>query len=311
VVPRHRQSHSAAASDSVKVLCISGLHRTGSTILANVLGEIEGFFSAGEFVYFWQAIASRETCTCGALLPECPVWGPILHSLFAGPEEAVQRLRPDPPLLQTRHIPLLLFPEPRTSERLERYRQTLADLCRAIRATTGARVIIETSKRPMYAWLLAGAPGLDVYVVHLVRDPRATAYSWLRAGLSDQWSAGPFEVGATWTTWHWTITRMWRRRPGRYLPLRYEDFVREPRQAVLDILALMGESASDLPFVDDHTVRLGPSHMAQGNPNRFRHGLVELKVDDAWRSRLARRQVLAATATALPLLRRWGYPLRV
>jgi hypothetical protein len=310
-VPDHRQRPSGAAatpSDRVKVLCISGLPLTGSTILANVLGGTDGFFAAGEFVYFWQALAFRDPCSCGALLPECPVWGPILDSLFAGPEEAAERLRPDPPLVGARHLPLLLAHGHRNSQRLERHRQTLGDLCLAIRDATGARVIIETSKRPMYAWLLAGAPGVDVYVAHLVRDPRATAYSWLRI---DLWSAGPLEVGAIWTTWHWTITRTWGRRPGRYLPLRYEDFVREPRQAVLDILALVGEPANDLPFVDDHTVRLRPSHIAQGNPNRFRHGLVELKLDDTWRSRLARRQVLAATATALPLLRRWGYPLRV
>jgi hypothetical protein len=114
-----------------------------------------------------------------------------------------------------------------------------------------------------------------------------------------------------WAIWHWTIPRLWRDQPDTYLSLRYEDFVREPRQAMLDILALIGEPNGELPLVDEHTVRLGPNHIPSGNPNRFRAGIVELKAHDEWRLRLSRRSAVATTATAWPLLHRWGYPLHL
>lgn len=38
----------------VKVLYIAGWGRSGSTILDNVLGQVEGFFSGGELSYLWE-----------------------------------------------------------------------------------------------------------------------------------------------------------------------------------------------------------------------------------------------------------------
>ncbi len=56
---------------------------------------------------------------------------------------------------------------------LSRVYQSLAKL-------TGARVIVDSSKRPAIGTLLRALPGVSHYVVHLVRDPRAVAYSYKR-----------------------------------------------------------------------------------------------------------------------------------
>jgi hypothetical protein len=288
------------------VLHIAGLHHTGSTILANILGEVDGFFAAGELVYLWQMLAFHDRCGCGRPVAECPVWRAILERVFSSNHEATERLRPKRSWLYARNLAALLLEERRGDPRLTAYRAVLGDLCRSIRDETGARVIIETSKRPVYGRILAGAPGVDVYVVHLVRDPRATAYSWLRA---DMWNAGPLEIGAAWTVWHAVIPHLCTSR-GRYFPLRYEDFARSPKETVLRVLAHAGEEGEP-PFVDDHTVRLGPNHTCNGNPNRFQTGPVVIRQDDRWRADLGRRRALAATAAAWPLMHRWGYSLRV
>lgn len=296
---------SSGSDASAKVLHVAGLHGTGSTILANVLGEVDGFFAAGELAYLWQAVGTGPGCACSQPLLDCEVWSPVLRSMFTSPEEAVERLRPDPAWLKASHLPLLALQERRRDPGLARYRRTIGDLIRQLRAVTGARVVVETSKHPPYGRLLAGVPGIDAHAVHLVRDPRATAYSWLRA---ERWAARPAVAGAIWTTWHWAIPRLWSAH--RYLPLRYEDFVDAPQAAVLRILAFVGEPAGGLPFVAEHAVRLGQNHMPTGNPNRFRTGVVELEPRDEWRARLSRRQATMATATASPLLHRWRYPLR-
>ena len=52
---------------SVKVVCIIGWCRNGSTILGNVLGEVPGFFHAGELHFLWKNAAGKganQSCGC-------------------------------------------------------------------------------------------------------------------------------------------------------------------------------------------------------------------------------------------------------
>jgi hypothetical protein len=91
--------------------------------------------------------------------------------------------------------------------------------------------------------------------------------------------------------------------------LRYEDFVADPRASVDRILAFLGEEGGN-PFVDRDTVVLGENHTVAGNPNRFKVGKVQVRLDDEWRSRLPLRRQLAVRALCWPFLLRYGYPLR-
>lgn len=289
-------------AEPVKLLHVAGLHGTGSTILANILGELDGFFATGELAYLWKALELPYLCGCGRRVPDCELWTRILARVFAGPREAVKRLRPKRQWVDAARLPVLLLEERRGDPDLARYRATLADLSRAIRDVTGARLVVEISKHPPFGRVLARAPGIDASVVHLVRDPRASAHAWERVTRSP---LRPLLVGATWSTWHALVPRLWRGAP--YIPVRYEDFVAQPRRTILDVLDLLGLQAPELPFVDEHTVRLGPNHMPAGNRNRLRSGLVEIAPHDEWRDSLGRARAAATVATASPLLHRWGY----
>jgi hypothetical protein len=291
--------------EPVKVLHIAGLHGTGSTILANILGQTEGVFNAGELAYLSQALERHDLCGCGRPVPECELWGRILGSVFSSPEEAVARLRPKPSWIDVARLPVLAVAERSAEPALERYRDTLVELLAAIRAETGARLVVETSKHPPFGRVLVDIPGVATHVVHLVRDPRATTYAWLRRSRSPLQSA---IVGAMWTTWHATIPRLSRDAP--YLAIRYEDFARTPRQVVREILAFAGEPQGADPFIDARTVRLSENHMPVGNRNRFRTGHVEITAHDEWRTSLGAGPATATTITAAPLLRRWGYGFR-
>src|SRR5438067_9142701 len=61
---------------------------------------------------------------------------------------------------------------------LDRYAPLAASLYRAIADVTGAKVVVDSSKRPSDAALLPLLEGVDPYFIHLVRDPRAVAFSW-------------------------------------------------------------------------------------------------------------------------------------
>jgi hypothetical protein len=94
----------------------------------------------------------------------------------------------------------------------------------------------------------------------------------------------------------------------RGLRLRYEDFAANPRDAVARIAAWLGNPPAEA-FVDDRTVQVPRSHALAGNPSRERTGRVVIREDREWRAGQRPLDHWLATATGLPLLRRYRYPL--
>lgn len=193
----------------------------------------------------------------------------------------------------------------------------LARLYRAIADEAGARVVVDSSKLPAYGYLLASVPTIDLRVVHLLRDPRAVAYSWQREKAQpDRGIPGvmqrrsPAESAFLWSLVNATARPLLGRAHG-YLEVRYEDFVSEPAQIVERVLELAGwDRESGLPVDGSRAVRLTAGHSVAGNPSRLEEGVVEVKPDVEWIRGISTRNRAVATAGALPVLRRYGYPLR-
>jgi hypothetical protein len=195
---------------------------------------------------------------------------------------------------------------------LDELPETLGALYRAIAEESGARVLVDSSKLPTYGGVLGSLPDIDLRVLHLIRDPRATAFSWTRTKALPDKPGGtmqtqrPVRSSALWTLWNVVAELLWSR-GDRYLRLRYEDVVRRPRDAVEAIAALAGEPADGAPFVSDTEVELAPAHGVAGNPSRFTTGRVALRPDDAWRTQMRRADRWKVNAVTWPLLLRHGY----
>lgn len=311
----------AQARATIRVLYIAGSGRSGSTILDRVLGQLDGFFSVGELVNLWErGLVAGRRCGCGVAVPQCPLWSAVLARGFGAPGSVDagrmvalgrRRVRPG-------SLPSLLAARGRTiAPDGDEYRAALARLYRAVHEHTGCRVIVDSSKSPAYAELLATLPGAEVFIVHLVRDPRATAYSWLRQKRLPDFGDNrlmvrlpPLVSARRWILWQTGTELLWRRRPDRYLRLRYEDLLSDPRSAVWRIAALVDESPPRLPFTSDRVVRLEATHSVSGNPNRFGTGEVELVPDTEWVGAMRGVDQALVTAATWPWLLRYRYPLR-
>ena len=161
--------------------------------------------------------------------------------------------------------------------------------------------------------MLAGLADVDHYVLHMVRDPRAVAFSWGRRDKAIRVAEGTRPMGTRgllssvtrWTENGLGASALRRHVPAdRWMFLRYEDFAARPRAAVSDILAFLREDGAP-PFVDDATVVLDVNHTVAGNPNRFRVGQVRIRSDDEWSRRMPRHRQLLVTALTWPLQRRF------
>jgi hypothetical protein len=310
----------AGTGGKVKVLYVAGFGRSGSTLFGNVLGEANGFVSVGEMRSIWEhGLIEDRVCGCGAPFGKCPMWQPVLEEAFGGADkvDAREMIRQRESWARTKHIPLMLTaPGKRlVGRRLEGYLGTLGRLYGAVRDVTGSSVIVDSSKFPSYGYALGMVPGVELYVLHLVRDPRAVAYSWLKKkvqpdleGTRYMMQRSPAGSSLRWMARNLATEAFWRRSPGRYMMLRYEDFVAGPREALGRVLDLLGEKAS-LSQVEDQEVKLGVNHNIWGNPSRFRTGRVEIRPDTEWASRINSGDRNLITALTLPLLVRYGYPL--
>jgi hypothetical protein len=287
---------------SIRVLYVAGVPHCGSTIISNILGQADGVFHGGELRYFPWRLEQKQPCGCGEPLDRCPLWSKVVSRME---EQGIQPedLATWPGSWHARDVPAMVFRERRGSPALAGLHRSLSGFYAAIAEETGTRVIVDSSKAPAWGRLVERTPGIDLRVLHVVRDPHASGYSWQRA--ENEQNPNPVRFGLIWSIWNAEIEALWRRRSGRYLSVRYEDFVAEPRPTIERILSFAGESAGELPFADEHTVELAPTHTVAGHRTRFDAGLVALRADDDWRGRLRRSSRLAISSLTWPLARRY------
>ncbi|WFE56500.1 sulfotransferase [Micromonospora sp. WMMD712] len=303
----------------VRVLYLAGSGRSGSTLVTTVLGQYPGVFAAGELRYLWQrGEVENRPCGCGRPLRDCPLWRAVRRELPV--ERAATIAAGLRGRLRMRGLPALLRRHRRGDRPVPAHPDdaALAGLYAAVARHTGARVVVDSSKLPPYGALVAALPGIDLRVLHLVRDPRATAFSWRRRrGLDgdadpELMSRPPvWKAALLWLVWNTVTVRLWGdRAPGGYLRVRYEDLTADPEPTLRRIAAFAGVDPDGGPFSGPATVRLTPTHSVAGNPSRHRTGPVPITADVQWRRDLSRWSYTLVTALTAAGLRRFGYPWR-
>ncbi len=313
-----------SAGKKLKVLFLAGEGRSGSTIIGDVLGQIEGFFSVGELFYVWdRGLIQNWRCSCGLSFDECPVWSEVISRAFGSRSQVnAEKLLAMRDRLHTRHLlPTPAHKGPKeVMAQMGEYREALASLYHSIQAVTGSDVLVDGSGFPAQAYVLQTIPSIELYVLHLVRDSRAVVYSSTarkKKVEADLESKHDHYMGSNsvlvsslfWDMYCSVIDRIWGGDSERYTLLRYEDFARSPKATVEFCLRFLRVERATLPFVNDREVRLGVTHTFSGNPSRLRHGSKVIKLDDEWKSKMNRHQRALVTAATFPWLMRYGYPV--
>lgn len=300
-----------------KVLFIAGSGRCGSTLFNSILGQIAGVAAVGETRYLWdRGLIENHPCGCGVDTHHCPAWSPILAQLGdIDPVEAV-RLRESFPSRYT-----LFAHFPAVARRLQAGSADYAALYQRLYQTMVAQwdchTIVDASKFPSHGFILNQLPNIDLYVLHLVRDARAVAYSWQRkkqyAVSADNQPIyipqhSPLKSSYWWGTWNLATELMWGDSP-RYLRLTYEAFAANPRAELERVLAWsqLGVSADSFFTPQGELQLTHPVHAVSGNPSRFQQGPIRLKLDREWQAKMTRFDYWFVTALTWPWLWRYRY----
>jgi hypothetical protein len=305
---------------TTRVIYVISSSRSGSTALDLSLGRYRGVRSAGELNnLFGFGLRDGGLCGCGHAVAVCPFWcevrdrgGEVLQKAWREPgsqaeaQAMVRRLRHTPDLLQARR--------PRVPPTVLRAHQSVGRaLIEAVGVVAEGDVIVDSSKLPSGAAELLHDDRVDPYFVHLVRDPRAVAYSVsqprVQEGASDRRLMSRSHVSRAAVLWSVTnsLAESVRRRAGagRFVRVRYEDLCDAPEEVIGSILTgavtagVLASVPVEAPEAENHT--------AWGNPMRLQAGPVTWRRDRRWQVEMPRRQRALAFGAAAPLALRYGY----
>jgi hypothetical protein len=212
--------------------------------------------------------------------------------------------------------PRLLYEKRRPSAQFRSYAGLTRAFFESIRAVSGKTVIVDSTKSSTRAFAFGMTPGIDLYVVHLVRDGRGVVASLrktfrkdIRAGIMWDHEARPmWKSVVRWIVRNlaaeWVCTRLG---PKKTMRLRYEDFVADPEGALERIGSLIGLDLTDVADAASSGRPMQAGHNIGGNRTK-KSGTITLRPDaQEWRSALSPTEQRLSWASMGWLMRRYGY----
>jgi hypothetical protein len=299
-------------------LYIAGAGFSGSTLLEQALSQVEGCVSVGEpyrplFEPYWPEM----TCGCGELFRDCTFWNPVLADAYGDEQAAVrERLR----ILgegmvghSVRSAYANSSPPHSLRAALREIGSLIEPMYRAVAARTGAEVIIDASKSGLWGLGILAAKGIELDVVHLVREPRGFALSNSRP--HDFWPPGTQTIprGPIRSYANWGVTNLeaefLARRAHRSATVLYETFARDPEGTLASIVEMLSLDASGPSPIHNGVLTVNRvAHTIGGNPRRPRRGQTKIEPDERWRTSGSRTLRIFGPVLTGPL---WSHYRRV
>jgi sulfotransferase family protein len=320
--PESRVASRPSPQEAVRVLFVMGCGRSGSTMLDAILGSHSSAAGFGELCYAAEkAYLNGAYCACGEWGFACPFWAAVRQewadrtgtsdvARFASLVRTVESRK----LRLNRAVRAWRSPDSPFQE----YAGLMKAFFDSLRAVSGKAVIVDSSKRPARALALSMIPGIDVRLIHLIRDVRGVVWSAKkrlkqdeRGGVSNE-DRGKTLVRsvAVWSIMNRLSEDVRRRLPASHtVQVRYEDYVTRPSD-VLDRIGEVAEldfSALGAKLTAGAPVEIG--HAIAGNRMRMATE-IRLRADTEWITRLSPRERRMCWALAGRQLRRYGYQYR-
>lgn len=294
--PATSRREECGADGALRLVCVVGYGRSGSTVFERALAAAVGGFRLGEMRHVWErGVVNGELCECGEPFPRCPFWSAVCRRL-GPPGDPRELLRLKAQVDRIRYVPFLAGDLPMPAgyrHRHDAWGRIVRALYGAIAEVSGSRLLVDSSKDPSYAYLLRSLFGPRVAFVHLVRRLPAVVHSWSRPKRRPEihWAEArmprfsPLRATAEWTVMNLLAARLVRLHAPASVVVRYEDLVADPRGTVFAVAARLGLPRRGEVWRDARTFDCGPGHTVSGNPVRFEPSLVTVRPDERWKSR--------------------------
>jgi hypothetical protein len=296
--------------------------RSGSTILTNLLGNHPEIFNVGELCNVHSFLNGGRigqyfggACPCGASIRECSVWGQVI-------ENALKKCNVSGVEFITRLQDLNLTPQIGRFLPIANQAAAIRDLSKEgdksiqvghhcfalldeIVRIQGVPVVVDSSKNcSNLAIYLAHRPDdWDIKVIHILRDPRATAVSMIkgcrRAGVD---APSFYRASLGWVRVNSLIAELLKPLGGaNSLIMSFEEFCSFP-QDILDNVGLLIGVSLDLNLLSE---RSRPRHDIGGSRSVSTEATrIEISLDQQWKIEMNLARQLFSRAFSSRIYRR-------
>jgi len=286
-----------------QLVFVASSPRSGSTLLANVLGNSENIWCVGEALNIHSYLnggrignAFNGECACGSKLLDCEIWGPVLTNVikklntdlssFHTSRNPYRRIGIDVLLRQRFCVDEWM----RFAQRDEGYAQVGNHLFSVVEETAnlvGCDTIVDSSKTPatLIAYLARNNPSWTIKVIHLIRDPRATAFSMRKGRVRANVEQMSFyRCLAGWSIFNNTLFDL-KRYVGEsnYSIISHEMFCRDPQNVIANLARFLGLDINPGGILKAPSLRhdIGGSFSMKDNQKSL-----ELRNDDSWKLKM-------------------------
>ncbi len=324
---------------SIDYVYILGASHSGTTLLALLLNAHPDIATVGEAAPGKMGDVDTYRCSCGRLIRSCPFWQHITDAMRAkhpefrlddfGTKFAFPSNRLANRLLGFEHrrafleglrdAALRLFPGWQRAQ--PEIMARCYDLASAVLSEVRGRVFVDSSKLAHRLKFLLRMGEFKIKVIHLVRDGRAVALTYMK---QDEFAdsrepalrRGGRGMAATATAHSlpmWKAAEEWRRSvrsaehvlagldKARWIQVCYEELCRDTPGVLRRIHGFLGtdcsRTAAQFRAVEHHVI---------GNGMRL-DSLSEIRLDERWRQTLTEQDLLLFQQVAGEVNRRYGY----
>lgn len=283
----------------VPVLFLACSSFSGSTLLSFLLNTHPDIATVGHTIGWRYSTGDVFHCSCGATLESCPFWTRLAEAFRdAGLPFSFREFGTRFQIVQNERLNRYLTAQilrfssdaleslrdrlvravPHWAQTLDRQGRANVTLMRTALDYAGAKVYVDNTHSPYRLRNLSRVVDLDLSIVYLVRDIRATVNSYMK---NHGW--GVRSATRIWLNEQENILRIGRGFE-RMLTVTYEDLCDATEQTLTGIHEFAG--VDPIPYTGDFG---GVEHHILGNVMRF--GQMKIVKDEMWRTRLKREEI--------------------
>ncbi|MDJ0693235.1 MAG: sulfotransferase [Mastigocoleus sp. MO_167.B18] len=275
----------------IKILYILSSGHSGSTLTDLILGSHSEIESGGEIDRLHDYISERppgrgeieRVCTCKKNIKDCAYWEAVLSKIDSDKYNIGANIE---------------------SEEIEVFEESNFKLIEAILEVSEKTIFCDSSKSYPRLVKFLKSNKFAVEIIHLVRDPRAVAYSVRRKGLKLNDESYNFfnalknykKVNSKWFSEFSGLDN--------YHLLKYENIVQDTEKEVKRLMQELGLNFEK----DQFEFWKNEHHNIGGNRMRLQNHK-SIRKDDEYLSNISFKDWYLASIKTFPQLKTFGYPI--
>lgn len=295
-----------------KYIFVAGFGRSGSSIFDLYMNKQYNFFSVGELKYFFErGVENKELCSCGKTVFECDFWSKVIENY--GKDDLITNAALYSKLTTKYESTLKFYLYILFKNKISKnhdfniYINAHIKLIDSILQNIEPDVnIIDSSKFASRAfWLYNTKFSKNIYILHIIRNATANAYSCTKVKLRPEASYsgkkvymdifGYWEAFFKWLNNNIAASLLRVYFKEKYSMFHYEDFCKNSENVIKNNFTKIGlEECLNEGIINQSY------HSISGNPHRLESKTINIKCDDTWKSKVSTSKKVITSIVSFP-----------